>query len=480
MLAGASIVALALLVALGSCDASQTKVCIVGSGIGGASAAHFLRKYSGRPQNELHIHVYERNSIVGGRMAMVDLLGDRFEAGASILHPKNLHTVHFVGLLGLKQKTSPDSETFGLWDGKKFVVRTMDGGSSFITKKIAGLINALGMLWRYGSDLFRMRSFVSQLLKRFLHFYDEGRTPYSSVKDMLESVELYGYTQHTLVRELLREGLSVQIITEIVTMITRINYGQNVSISGLAGAVSLCGSGDDLWAVEGGNWQMADGLIKLSNASLGLSDTVLSVVSKDGVYEVMSSSGKNRTCNAVIIAASLDEEKIVFSPSVDLPKRSMHHTFVTFVRGLVSRDYFGLKDAKLPDLIATLEVPGIPFISISVLKSYNATDNAYKVFSRASLSDEFLDKLFSVRRKTIRLNWAAYPQYNAPETFAPVILDGNHLYYVNSFENAASTMETSAVAAENVARLLLMRLSTDGAVFNSGLNTMAKRGSEEL
>jgi prenylcysteine oxidase/farnesylcysteine lyase len=64
----------------------------------------------------------------------------------------------------------------------------------------------------------------------------------------------------------------------------------------------------------------------------------------------------------------------------------------------------------------------------------------------------------SVRNITKRLDWAAYPRYTAPEKFAPFLLDGKHLYYVNAFENAASTIETGAVAAENVARLLLSRL----------------------
>ena len=66
----------------------------------------------------------------------------------------------------------------------------------------------------------------------------------------------------------------------------------------------------------------------------------------------------------------------------------------------------------------------------------------------------------SLRKETIRINWAAYPHYSAPEVFAPFVLDGLHLYYVNAFENAASTMETSAVAAENIARLILSRYSS--------------------
>lgn len=65
----------------------------------------------------------------------------------------------------------------------------------------------------------------------------------------------------------------------------------------------------------------------------------------------------------------------------------------------------------------------------------------------------------SIRSSTIRINWAAYPHYSAPEKFAPYILDGNHLYYINTFENAASNIETSAVSAQNVVRLLLSRIS---------------------
>jgi prenylcysteine oxidase/farnesylcysteine lyase len=66
--------------------------------------------------------------------------------------------------------------------------------------------------------------------------------------------------------------------------------------------------------------------------------------------------------------------------------------------------------------------------------------------------------MYSTREDTIQINWPAYPHYHAPEDFAPIILDGKHLYYVNSFESAASAMETGAVAAENVARLIISRL----------------------
>lgn len=65
----------------------------------------------------------------------------------------------------------------------------------------------------------------------------------------------------------------------------------------------------------------------------------------------------------------------------------------------------------------------------------------------------------SKKTETIQIDWPAYPHYETPEVFAPIVLDGAHLYYINSFENAASTIETSAVAAENVARLIISRIA---------------------
>lgn len=72
--------------------------------------------------------------------------------------------------------------------------------------------------------------------------------------------------------------------------------------------------------------------------------------------------------------------------------------------------------------------------------------------------------LFSERTEIIRIDWGAYPQYHPPEVFSKFVLDDKHLYYANAFESGASTMETSAVSGENMARLILSRLSNDEAV----------------
>jgi prenylcysteine oxidase/farnesylcysteine lyase len=149
---------LVILATIGRTHATNKHVCIVGSGMGGASASYFLKEYAGFP---LDVSIFEERDRVGGRMAVVDLQGDTFEAGASIIHPKNLHCVNFTKLLGLKQTTDTDDESFGIWDGKQFVFQTARAGDNIFSKAIAQIMNTLSTLWRYGASLWRMQTYVS-------------------------------------------------------------------------------------------------------------------------------------------------------------------------------------------------------------------------------------------------------------------------------------------------------------------------------
>lgn len=138
-------------------------ICIVGSGIGGSSVAHFLRHYSSHP---FSIRVFERNGIVGGRMATVNVSGQTFEAGASILHPKNFHALNYTKSLGLNIKKPSYSETsgsfsLGIWDGKTFVFKTLSFSSKLpFVDKIVSLANSVLMFLRYGFSLLKMERFV--------------------------------------------------------------------------------------------------------------------------------------------------------------------------------------------------------------------------------------------------------------------------------------------------------------------------------
>ncbi|GAB2229077.1 hypothetical protein Droror1_Dr00023212 [Drosera rotundifolia] len=468
--AAAALLLLLTLLPLSSSAAAST-ICIIGSGISGSSLSHFLRHYSSSSSSHNSssistIHVFERNAIVGGRMSTISLSNHTFEAGASILHPKNYHAARFRDELGLrvKGKVEEDSDTIGVWDGEKFVFKSIIVDSkSTVVRKVVEKVNAVRLLWRYGFSLMRMQSFVESMLGKFLKYYEsvETRPVFETVEEMLRWSGLYDLTRRSLEEELIDAGLSPLLIQELVTVITRINYGQSVKMSGLAGAVSLAGSGGDLWAIEGGNWQMAAGLINGSDVELHLNEEIVSVSNLGDSYELNSTQGNSYACDVAVVATPLDEVNIQFDPPVSVPPRKLQHTYTTFIRGLLNPTYFGLKAvSEIPELVGTLENPDIPFSSVSVLKKHSENDMSYKIFSRQPVDDALLDQLFSVRKETTRINWGAYPEYKAPETFAPFILDGSHLYYINAFESAASAMETGAVAAENMARLILSRFSS--------------------
>lgn len=418
-------------------------------------------------------------------MATVDLSGEVFEAGASILHPKNLYALNYTNLLNLTIKepssSASSSPSLGIWDGKKFVFKTLGFKSNLpFVQKLVSYANSVLMFLRYGFSLLKMERFVQTAVGSFLKYYEshELRPIFESVEEMLKWAGLYNLTTANLGQELTDAGLSPLLAQELVTVITRINYGQSLAISGLAGAVSLAGAEGGLWSIKGGNWQMASGLINHSNVALHLHEEIESISSMGKYYELNSTKGNSYKCEVAVVATPLDEVKIRFTPLISIPKRRLQHTHATFVRGLLNPEYFGLDAVSdIPELVGTIEVPDLPFSSISVLKRHDEKDMTYKIFSRKPMDDALLDSIFSFRNETIRIDWGAYPHYNAPEVFAPFILDARHLYYVNAFENAASTMETSAVSAENIARLIMSRFFGRPPFSSSNLGSYSGTGA---
>ena len=125
-------------------------------------------------------------------------------------------------------------------------------------------------------------------------------------------------------------------VSSPLQVITRINYGQSMRISGLAGAVSLAGSESGLWAVKGGNWQLAAGLLKTSKATLHLQEGIDSITDAGDYYVLRSNTGSEYNCTVTVVATPLDEVNITFSPPISIPPRKMQHTHATFVRGLLN------------------------------------------------------------------------------------------------------------------------------------------------
>eukprot|EP00899_Mesostigma_viride_P003807 jgi/Mesvir1/13427/Mv16504-RA.5 len=492
-----SLVFAALLVGARAASTPKKSIAIVGSGISGSSAAFFIKELF---DDDAEIHIFEKNDYAGGRMKSTQFGPDTaVELGASVIHRKNEYMASFATRLNLRSKVRLYEGNMGIWDGGKFVFYETGWR----------VWDFLNLWWRYGNALYRMNSFTSTVVDKFCSIYELQRAgvAYDSVPAILNAMGLYDLTQQTLSQILYNPEGPVQasalLIRELATGISRVNYGQSASITGLAGLVSLAASSSDLWAVEGGNAQVAAGLLQLSNAQVFYNTSVLSIrkapatsagsqsapmgqadpsspcgraggddasAHDDGaMYEVTyeSSSGDEgtppvvctREYDAVIIATPLELANIDVEVSVNATtSRKYQRTVTTLVRGRVSPKFFHTKDdaGSLPDFVMTMETEKAFFNSLGKLASTPATnrthashsqtsdgpapESLYKVFSRAPLTREQLDLLFDTYSDTRVEDWWAYPHYQPPQEFPPIVLD-KRVFYVNAIESAASAME---------------------------------------
>lgn len=69
---------------------------IVGAGVGGTSAAFFLRELF---RDNVVLDIFEKHQV-GGRLAQLKISGHYYNAGGTIIHPQNMYMVNFTDMLG--------------------------------------------------------------------------------------------------------------------------------------------------------------------------------------------------------------------------------------------------------------------------------------------------------------------------------------------------------------------------------------------
>lgn len=77
------------------------KIFIIGAGIGGLAAGHFLRK-AGR-----EVELFERAAVPGGRIQLLERDGSRADVGAQYFHTNYVETLKLLDDVGLKDKLLP-------------------------------------------------------------------------------------------------------------------------------------------------------------------------------------------------------------------------------------------------------------------------------------------------------------------------------------------------------------------------------------
>jgi len=456
-------------------EKDSPRVAIVGAGIGGASTAFFIsRDFPGA-----NITVFEKGRV-GGRLATLEVNGREYETGGSIIHPANKLMVDYLDICQLQKKKGPSE--FGTGSG--FAVHQEIGEIKF-QESTYSWINKLKLIWRYGlRSLLKLDFYTKNLLQCFESIYPKlnSGVAYRTVGDLLESMsptskhgessaEMLELTKVSLWDKLVSGGVGVEplLVQELVTAGVRTNYGQwPDGLHAFVGGVSLAGNEGGLWAVDGGNYKVAECAIHQAGAHL-IKATVKEIERKGETFEVSfeNESGEleKNEFDIVVVATPQTEDmpriKGDLMSSLEFPG-FYQTTIATVVEGEPDPTALGFSDkTECPSTHFFLS-RNLPIASIAKLSpvDYKGPEDEklsplYKIFSSRELEKEEISKLFSPVHKITTVDWLAYPHYNVSEDLdlSSFILSPG-LFYTNRIEWSASAMEMSAIAAKNVANLV--------------------------
>ncbi|KAK7098695.1 prenylcysteine oxidase 1-like [Littorina saxatilis] len=454
-------------------DEEIPKVGIIGGGIGGTTAAYFLRQLFG---DKLKVDILEADKI-GGRLALINIGGQDYEAGGAIIHPKNRYMVNFTEQFGLHRK-DPSKDTLGLYNSK-------DG--LFFKTSSWKAVTLAKLFWRYGWDVKRIQDWVAEMMGSFERIYDyqnQGMA-FTNVEDLLRSMDesFINYTRINCRTMFKDAGFSDKFIDELVMGGLRENYGQTTDAHGFVGAVSMAGVEPGLWAVKGGNKKVPESMLKASGAHFNQAvvTQVFQVKSEGGTvsYEVQylktdAKQGEekegSKEYDILIVATPLKSESKYqiqfedFPSGLRLPNVPYHPLEVLFVHGRPNKTYFGVeKLEELPSNIMTTDTEvffnklGIqsPVDNKEHLKGKPDQEEGYgvwKTFLNKVPTEKEVGSIFDSRKDLRLVSWKAYPEYT-PNMELPSFVLHDRLYYINAVEAAASAMEMSAIGGRNVAIL---------------------------
>ncbi|KAL9076286.1 MAG: hypothetical protein Q9161_001002 [Pseudevernia consocians] len=462
------------------CDPNEPvkSVAIIGAGSGGASAAYYLNRFK-HPCSRINVTVYERSTYVGGRSTTVDVYSDPaepVELGASIFVEVNKNLVSAAREFGLatqgfKPKIEDLPNTLGVYDGQDWVFVGSESGW-WTTAKI---------LWKYGLAPIRTQQLMKKTVGAFLKMYDEPHFPFKDLSQTAYELGLTEATAATGEQFLQANGIQGPFGKDIIQASTRVNYAQNIdTIHGLESMV--CMATDGAMSIQGGNWQIFDGMLKASGARVLLNTSVSSVYRQsDGSYAINALSSSYPTgidltvYDTVVLAAPLQFAKLSLTPApVNPPPEiayvNLHVTLFTSPRKLKPQA-FNLESSVPTTILTTTPKTNAnppPFYSISTLRTLtNPTTHQreylYKIFSPAPVSASWLHSILTPRNPHDKRDiswiyekvWQSYPYLPPRITFEDVQLDEEgKVWYTSGIESFISTMETSSLMGMNVARLI--------------------------
>jgi len=392
------------------------KIGILGSGVGGTSAAFSLYE---RIPNNVDLTIIEQTDRIGGRCKVIECpkSKERFEAGASIVSDLNevfKTTMEQLNLKRIKGKVHiplfihNGNETDNPWIVvSPTSIPLFDRLLSLHWKlKILDVIGTFQIVWKYGFRKLRsLKTILTKEPKNTLKFdklyqhLESGsyRTPEEIVLEICyHDVDKYDRLMTNSAQiAIFGESKKTPIITDFVDTGARCNYGGQDcdDLHGFVGLVSLAGGiASKCFAVEGGNERVPQGLIQqlmdergttnkdkedttssdTKNLMKGQFQILLNTTctevkkrEKEGGYEVtIEQQGERRVehYDIVLCCSPIERSSVKFIPnipSLDAWMKKSHklrRCVTTFVRGILNPDMYPNNNNNDDTVFPILEV----------------------------------------------------------------------------------------------------------------------------
>ena len=444
-------------------QAAIPRVAVIGAGISGGSAVHFLRNLLG---DEVEIVVYEASDQPGGRTLTRTFANMTVDVGGTAIYSKNKYVSGFAKLFNLPpEDENSTNDVIGIWDGSKIRIE-LDTDSSWLAGAKA--------LLRYGLSPLRIIPAVRETVKKFDRIYelqDQNRS-FSSPTELLMALGLFNLTQVSAYDYFSQLGVGDLFTKELIDGASRCNYNQAGNVNSFTDLISLAGAGvaGHVFGLANGTQDISKGLVKVANR-LRLNDRVTEIYDAESGYVVVSNGPaepRKDHFDGVIVATPLEMAGIKLPAEAQQRAghgREYQSTYVTFVHGQLNASYFShdpMKIRKLPAALFTPEDSSAPFVSFSIHKVFADDSVVVKLFSRMELQDVDVGQIFVKVFEIFRWTWKAYPKLQpmSPENWASFRLDKRALLYTSGLETSASAMEVAAIAGRNGALLMKKALAS--------------------
>jgi prenylcysteine oxidase/farnesylcysteine lyase len=438
------------------------RVAIIGAGIGGASAAHYLLK-----NNNIKVDLFEKDGNVGGRVQSKEFNGQMINVGASFFIKDNKLIYDLIKELGVEINSTENLKS-------KQQTSIVSGHDILVNLSNNKYINIIKFLWRYGLSPLYVKFLIDGHVKQFVKIYDmleSGRT-FDTLADFIKAIGLPQLTNYTIEEYLLKNGIDQLYIDEVVNAFVHGIYNQDKTINAFAGFITLAGSGNETFEITKGNnyliQAVADKLAPNANFKLYL-NTKIDTIRKDNKKFYIGDTEYDR----VILASPLEKTGIKFQ-NITINNTLPHYfkdTHVTVVEGSVNPAYF--KNST---------VTPNTFISNNKNITENVSDLIYRADNMSTIQGDngvpdlgfpILNEGYTVLyRKYWDFGYPDFKKYSIDEL--PSFTLDKGLYYINGIETAGSCQELSMIAARNIVNIIEKELG----LFKNSNST--KKATEDI